>query len=71
MQTTSGSTANELISIKDNINKIGSGKMIIEANGNGSKTGFFISRAELVFAELRQAFTLHPILHYFDPDCPS
>lgn len=32
-------------------------------------TGFFIPRARLTFAKLRQAFHIALILHYFNPDC--
>ena len=30
--------------------------------------GFFIPKARLAFAQLRQAFVKAPILHYFDPE---
>lgn len=66
---TSNFIANKLIfTKKDNINRVGVGKVIMEANiiNKKSKTEFFILKAREAFANLRQAFNKAPILHDFD-----
>lgn len=68
LRTTSGLVANKLI-FADSINEVSSNKLIIEDNSKEFKTRFLILGAKLTFAELRQAFSLSPILHYFDLKC--
>lgn len=51
--------------MKDSIYRVGDGKIIVEANGKESKTRFFIFRARLAYAKLRQAFNTALILHHF------
>lgn len=69
MLTTSSLTSNKSGSAKDNINGVGGGKMIVEANNKKSKSEFLIPRTRLAFAELRQAFNKALILYHFDPEC--
>lgn len=66
LRTTKDLIANKLISIKDSINRVDDSKIIIEVNSKESGTGFFSPITKLLFAELRQACSLAPILHDFD-----
>lgn len=66
IQTIGGPTTNKLISIENTIDEIDLGKVIVQANGKGSKTRFFTLGTKLAFAKLRQVFNRASILHHFD-----
>lgn len=66
LQTTNDFVVNKLKSKGDIINRIGSGKVIVEVNSKRFQTGFFILGVRLAFAKLRQAFSTTLILHYID-----
>lgn len=71
LQIISGSTANKLLSINESsINRVDSDKRIVEADivGIKSEIRFLIPETMLNFAELRQAFEIALILHYFDSE---
>lgn len=64
LQTMNSLVANKL-TFADSINQVDSGKVIIEASNKESGMEFFILDAKLAFADLKQAFSTTPILHYF------
>lgn len=57
-----------MIFIEDIINEVNNSRIIIEANIVDKKCGirFFSIGARFVFAKLRQAFSITPILHHFE-----
>lgn len=50
------------------MDRVGGNKMIVEANKVGKESGteFLISGDRLAFANLKKAFNVALILHYFD-----
>lgn len=75
LRTTTGLVANmSILTIASSIEGIGCGNVVDQVSvvnkGNmgylESKIGFFILRARLAFAKLRQVFIIAPIIYHFD-----
>lgn len=68
----SSPTTTKLIYTDEHIIEVlNAGKVIFEANvvNKESRTKFCTLRARLVFAELRQTFSIAPVLYHFDLEC--